>query len=203
MNKIITAFFLTIFFTVSAFAGASSSKSDPKIEGYVDQLVAKVSTMLNDQTISEEQKVKKSRQLMAENLDLEWMAKYSLGRHRKELDMSQLKDFTKIYSSYVIKSYSDLVRNYKGQKAVVKKVSMLDDAEYIVKTEVVQSGQPPIKVDYLVRDVGASNGKKSSLKISDVITEGVSMINSQQAEFNSVISSGGIDALMTQLKAKI
>ena len=80
---------------------------------------------------------------------------------------------------------------------------MLDDSEYIVKTEVIQNGQPSIKVDYLVRDVGAGMGKKANLKISDVITEGVSMINSQQAEFNSMISSGGVDALMTQLKTKI
>lgn len=199
MTKIISAFFLTLFLASNGFA----AKADPKVEQYVDTLVQKVSTMLNDSTISEEQKVKKSRQIMAENLDLEWMAKYSLGRHRKELDMPQLKDFTKIYSSYVIKSYSDLVKNYKGQKAIIKKVSMLDDAEYIVKTEVIQNGQPSIKVDYLVRDVGAGMGKKANLKISDVITEGVSMINSQQAEFNSMISSGGVDALMTQLKTKI
>lgn len=199
MKKIISTFLLAVFFANPAFA----AKVDPKIEQYVDTLVEKVSTMLSDPAISEEQKVKKSRQLMAENLDLEWMAKYSLGRHRKELDMPQLKDFTKIYSSYVIKTYSDLVRNYKGQKAVIKKVSNLDDAEYIVKTEVIQNGQPPIKVDYLVRDVGAGKGKKANLKISDVITEGVSMINSQQAEFNSMISNGGIDALITELKKKI
>jgi len=199
MNKIISALLMAIFFVVPAFA----VKTDSQVEQYVDTLVEKVSTMLSDPAISEEQKVKKSRQLMAENLDLEWMAKYSLGRHRKELDMPQLKDFTKIYSSYVIKTYSDLVRNYKGQKAVIKKVSNLDDAEYIVKTEVIQNGQPSIKVDYLVRDVGAGKGKKVALKISDVITEGVSIINSQQAEFNSMISNGGIDALITELKKKI
>ena len=199
MKKIISTFLLSLIFANPAFA----AKADPKVEQYVDTLVEKVSTMLNDPAISEEQKVKRSRQLMAENLDLEWMAKYSLGRHRKELDMPQLKDFTKIYSSYVIKTYSDLVRNYKGQKAVIKKVSNLDDAEYIVKTEVIQNGQPSIKVDYLVRDIGAVKGKKVALKISDVITEGVSMINSQQSEFNSMISNGGIDALMTELKKKI
>jgi len=198
MHKI-SIFFLTILLTFPAFA----AKTSPNIEQYVDQLVEKVSILLNDSKISEEQKVKKSRQLMAENLDLEWMAKYSLGRHRKELDMPQLKGFIKIYSSYVIKTYSDLVRNYKGEKAIIKKVSQLDDAEYIVKTEVVQEGQPPIKVDYLVRDIGASGGKKPNLKISDVITEGISMINSQQSEFNSIIAKDGFDTLTNQLKKKI
>lgn len=198
MSRIIT-FLLTIFLILPA----SAAKTNANIEQYVDGLVEKVSKMLNDSTISEEQKIKKSRQLMAENLDLEWMAKYSLGRHRKELDMLQLKDFVKIYSSYVIRSYSDLVRNYKGEKAVIKKVSQLDDGEYIVKTEVIQGGSSPIKVDYLVRDIGAAKGKKSNLKISDIITEGVSMINSQQAEFNSTFSNEGFDGLMKQLKQKI
>jgi phospholipid transport system substrate-binding protein len=139
---------------------------------------------------------------MAENLDLEWMAKYSLGRHRKELNMPQIKDFTKIYSTYVIKTYSDLVRNYKGQKAVIKKVAQLDKSEFIVKTEVVQNGQPPLKVDYLVRNI-STNAKKPILRISDIITEGVSMVNSQQAEFNSIFSNEGFDSLVNQLKKKI
>ena len=175
----------------------------PEVKHYVDQLVTEASNLLNDKTLTESQRVTKSSNLISANLDLEWMAQYTLGRHKKELSESQINTFTQTYSQYVVKTYSDLVKDYKGELAKVKKVySLNNDNEFIANTEIIKNyGQPAVKVDYLVRKV--TKNAKDSFKISDVITEGVSMINSQQAEFNSIILNSGFDNLIINLKKKL
>ncbi|MGI4775875.1 MAG: MlaC/ttg2D family ABC transporter substrate-binding protein [Janthinobacterium lividum] len=197
MKKII------ILLAILAIPTTFADKSSLNIEQYVSSIVDEASTLLSNDKISEAQKISKSSDLMAQNLDLNWMARYSLGRHRKDFNSAQIDQFTKVYSIYIIKTYSDLIRNYKGQKAVIKKVvQLVEGKEYIVKTEVIQSGQSRISVDYLVHDVNQNSKGKPALKISDIITEGVSAIHSQQQEFNSVINSRGFDALITELKQK-
>ena len=84
MYKIIT-FLLAIFVINPVLA---EKNADP-VEHYVDALVAKASTLLNNNQLSDEQKVKQSRALMAENLDLDWMALYSLGHHKKGNKLSK------------------------------------------------------------------------------------------------------------------
>ena len=59
----------------------------------------------------------------------------------------------------------------------------------------------PLKVDYLVRKYD-QDGEIKYL-IGDVITEGISMLNSQKAEFASVITSQGIDILISELKKRL
>lgn len=195
--RIITIFLSFILIISSAYSAGEKTK----VEEYVNHLVSAASNLLSDSAITEEQKVKKSRELISQNLDLHWMAGYTLGRHRKELSKEQIKEYMKIYSTYVINTYSELVRNYKGEKAVVKTVSSLNNKEYIVHTELIKNDQPPIKIDYLVRDISKNN--EIDLKVSDVITEGISMINSQKAEFNSILNQSQFNGLINELKKKL
>jgi ABC-type transporter MlaC component len=58
-----------------------------------------------------------------------------------------------------------------------------------------------IKVDYLVHKL--ENTKKSTYKIDDIITEGVSILNSQKSEFNNIIINQGLDALIDDLRGKL
>lgn len=58
-----------------------------------------------------------------------------------------------------------------------------------------------MKIDYLIHKL--ENETKNPYRIGDIITEGISVLNSQQSEFNGVISSREIDALITELKQKL
>ena len=73
---------------------------------------------------------------------------------------------------------------------------------FIVNMEILRpSGQPPIKVDYLVHKINSN--KEDPYRIGDIITEGISILNSQQAEFHSVISSRGIESLIDELNNRM
>lgn len=197
MRKIILCYILSLV-AFSSYAVSTNSA----VEKYVDKVVNDASALLNNQRLSEKEKVAKSSKLIAQNLDLDWMAKYTLGRYKKGLTPAQVDNFIKIYSSYVIKTYSEKLKDYKDEKARVKGVQQLDQDEFIVKTEIVKgNGEQPIKVDYLVR--ASANSKNPAFKVADIITEGISMINSQQSEFKSIIANNSFEALINDLKGKI
>lgn len=188
-----------IFWLCIAVSSLSYGGQDHQdINKYVDNLVTQVSALLSDPALSQSQKIDKSSQLIKQNIDSNWMARYTLGNYRKTLTPAQIEEFIQIYANYIAKVYSDKVKDYKGQKALVTKVQEIDKDVYIVKTEVMStSGAASIKVDYMVRAQG-----DGSLKIGDVITEGVSMISSQQSEFVSIISNKGFEVLVIDLKNK-
>lgn len=198
--KIIHLVLLFIVFSISSANGAQEQDSD--IRNYVDGLVNRSYKIINDKSLSGDEKVTRSSSLVKDNLHLDWMAKYVLGRNKRSLSAEKIKEFTNVYSKFVVNAYAELVRDYSGEKTNIKNIKKVDEYMYVVEMEIVKPDSPdPIKVEYLVHKVEGT--KKGTYKIADIITEGVSILNSQQAEFNSIISAQGIDGLITDLKSKV
>lgn len=195
MQKIITGLFLLIM----TFSAYSEDNVPAGLNDYVVNLVDKATTILKSQG-SQDAKITKARELMYNNLDFNWMARYTLGRNGvKTLSKEQIDDFTKVYSQYVTKAYTNLIKDYKGEKPVIKGTRSLSPTEFMVTTNIVSNKeQDPIEVKYLVRK---ENGK-DVFKISDVITEGISLVDGQQKEFEEILKNQGIDALKQSLKSR-
>lgn len=191
MKKILLTCFLIA-------TGLNANAEDKMISKYVDELINKSFAILKDSSKSLDKKVVESEALIAENMDLEWMAKFVLGKYRRSLLPEQVQEFTKQYSIYVVKSYSSGVKNFKNQQIKVKSQQALNKEEYVVKTSLLRQDLDPLQIDYLVR-VTAS----SQMKIFDVVTEGISLINSHQAEFGNILSTKSFPDLIRQLKNKI
>jgi phospholipid transport system substrate-binding protein len=187
-----------ILYVILSFISANAYPEDidnTALHHYVNDLVNDGLNILNDKNLSQELKIIKTKELIINNLDLTWMAKFTLGNYRKTLAPEQIKQFIEIYSRYVSKAYADLVKNYKGQQAEVKQIRAIDKGQFMVTMSINN-----IKVEYLVHQVNYNNA--SNLKVSDVITEGVSLITSQQAEFMNILSSSGFDNLIKELAKK-
>ncbi|WPY00997.1 ABC transporter substrate-binding protein [Candidatus Trichorickettsia mobilis] len=200
MIKIIRLICISIICIVMS---ALADEQHKAVDQYVDKLVDDAQIVLHNTKLTDEERSNKSKALIAANLDLNWMAKYTLGRYKKQLAEKELQEFIQSYSQYVIKTYADLVKNYKGEKATIKQVETVDTNEFIVRTEVIKTnGQPPIKVDYFVKNI-ANNNAPVKFLIADVITEGISMINSQRSEFDSILTNNGIAVLIATLKKKL
>ena len=179
-----------IFFSGTAFA------EDPNIESYVHNLMNKSLAVLNDESTPHEAKTTKVRQMLSDNMDTNWMGRFTLGRIIRTLSEQEASNFLTTYKDYVINSYARAVSLYKGEKVTIASVQKMDDEFSIVMTQVHKSDGNLINVNYLVHQL---DGK---YKVCDVITEGISLINSQKAEYGSVIASSGINALVEDLKNK-
>ena len=197
--KVINTILLYMFVCILP---ASAQNETEELKIYVDNLITEGYNIVNDTNLSDDEKIKRSSALIRANLHLGWMAKHSLGRHKKSLSAQKIQEFTEVYSKFVVQAYADLSKNYSGVKAVIRKVNKVDDDMFIISMEILKKdSDSPVKVDYLVHKL--ENVKKNPYRVGDIITEGVSILNSQQSEFNSIISNQGIDALIENLKKKL
>jgi phospholipid transport system substrate-binding protein len=196
--KVLFRIIISLFLFI---APSSAADDNDQLRAYVQNLINDGYKIFEDKSLSEEDRFRFSSDLIEKNLYLDWMARYTLGRNRKTLAPEKVDEFISVYSKFVVKAYADLTKHYNGEKAVIKKIKSIDNEMFIVSMEIVKKDNEPIKVDYLVRKFDGNEDKQ--FKVADVITEGVSILNSQQAEFNSVIQSQGIDALIDSLSKKL
>jgi phospholipid transport system substrate-binding protein len=193
--------FIFVFLLFTPYAQAANLKGADDLKVYAEKIIDEVYDIFNDKTLSIQARTEKIKEFIKENLYLEWMAKFTLGRHRKTIPQAKINEFVKVYSEFIVKAYSDLSTSYSGEKAILKNIKQIDDDMYMIHMELVKpNGQPPIKIDYLVHKI--DNDKTHPYRVGDIITEGISILNSQQAEFNNVITTHGIDGLMKDLRSR-
>jgi phospholipid transport system substrate-binding protein len=65
-----------------------------------------------------------------------------------------------------------------------------------VRSQIIQPGKQPIKVDYLLRNIWGD------WKIYDVTVDAISIVANYRNQFNRVINDQGFDKLMADMKAK-
>lgn len=197
--KKIASLLILCFLSLSSYSASAIDVAS--VNQYANKLIQDSLNILSSD-LSQDQKVQKTKDLILTNLDVNWMAKYTLGNYRKTLTPEQIKQFTKVYKEYVSKAYADLVKDYHGQKAKINQVTNRSASEFMVDMSIINNGgQGDIKVNYLIR-LTKDEHNNEVLKVSDVITEGVSLIRSQQSEFTNIISSRGFDALLAELNNK-
>ena len=177
------------------------SVADDAIGSYVDRLINSFFAITKDATLNEHDKITKASAVLEDNMDFKWMGSFVLGRYRRTMSPAEIDNFVAIYKGYLICTYAGAVKEYKGEKIDVKGVRPLEENEYVVKTAVSAGpNKEPMSIDYMVRQY--PNDKATVYKVFDIVTEGVSLISSQQSEFGSVIGSSGIAALEDHLKEK-
>lgn len=200
MNRIVVTLLYTLIFTPPCYA---LEKPNQDIYRYVETLIDEAFAVLNNQSLSKEKKIIKSQNLMEQNLDVIWMAEFTLGRHKRNLNEAEIASFKEIYKKYVVKSYSQKIRYYKGEKIEIKKVMPIGSNEFAVQTTINSQTNKNnnINVDFMIRK--KTSGASNRFYVFDIVTEGVSLLTAQRSEFGSVISSRGIDYLIQILQNKI
>jgi len=164
-------------------------------------LISNITKMASNILSSDDTKKVKIEKLMKigkESVDIDGIGLYTLGKHRKNLDEAQKIEYTKIFRSYFLKSFSSRLVEYKEAKIVVISEDVKNDKYTIVKSKLLAtSSRPEISIDWRVY-----TKDKSKPVIRDLIIEGLSLARTQREEFNSIIlnNDGDINALLASLK---
>ena len=86
-----------------------------------------------------------------------------------------------------------LFKKFSNQKLVIKNIQPMGNNRYNVVTQIVDRADTT-NASFIIVD------KDSNYKVLDLVTEGVSLITSQRAEFNNILEAGGIQALIAKLQ---
>jgi phospholipid transport system substrate-binding protein len=189
----IRAFFL-VFLTLGLIAGPAIADTGPGTKA-VKAANDTISGLLKKK--ADKEKVTTS---VRELIDLDELGKRALKDHWETIKSSEQDEYRKtlralIEANYVkgMKANVDYKVEYTGETAA-------DDGTILVNTIVKakRKGRPlKIAVDYtLAKDA------KGKLKVVDIATDGVGLVDNYRAQFNKIIAKDGIAGLLEKMKKK-
>jgi phospholipid transport system substrate-binding protein len=189
------ALLATCFFCV-ALAVASPSLADDKADAnaFADDLGHKALAVILDKSLSKDAKRTRLETLFQENVDIDWIGKFVLGRFWRSATEQQKHDYLTNYKTFLIKHYTSNLSEFTDANFEVVKVVPEERGGNVVTLHLKRANAEDTVVNYTVRK--KADGK---LNVYDIVVEGVSMITTQRSEFSSVVSQKGLDYLIAEL----
>ena len=163
---------------------------------FVNDITTKATDILSSKD-TKELKMKQLIEIGENSVDIDGIAFYTLGKHRKSLNDDQKSEFIKIFREYFLKSFSTRLVEYKEAKIVVISEDIKNEKYTIVKSKLLAtSNRPEVSIDWRVY---TKNPEEPLIR--DLIIEGLSLARTQREEFNSIImnNDGDVSALFTSL----
>ncbi|MBI1301665.1 MAG: ABC transporter substrate-binding protein [Alphaproteobacteria bacterium] len=147
--------------------------------------------------LTDDQRKAEFRKLLTNNFDMKTIGRFALGRFWKTSSKQQQTEYLDLFKDMIVRVYSKRFNDYNGQKIIVNGSRLAGESDAIVSSDIVPSSGPKIAVEWRVRQK-----KDGTLKVVDIIVEGVSMSLTQRSDFASVIQRGGgdVEVLLDHLR---
>lgn len=137
-------------------------------------------------------------QVVDEYFNFHEMAKRALGHPWKQQPKEKQQEFVKLFKQLLFNTYIEKVETYTGSNEKFAYDQEKIEGEYAqVKTRVIGYKNTDVQVDYRLR---LEDGK---WKAYDVIVEGISLVNNYRQQFESILSGGSFDTLLSRMREKI
>jgi len=193
-------------------AADKPQQSSNVVRVYVDKkdpyyMIKTVAGKTFDRFANEQQAIRANPNLLKNIVREELMPyinyKYSafkvIGKHLKKTTSQERKDFVPVFREYLVTSYAQVFTLYDNQLVEFAPAKRFSDKKIVaVNTRVIMPGRDDIDVSFKVR----KDRKTNEWKAFDMIAEGVSLLDSKQAELSSVIRQKGLPYVTELLKKK-
>ena len=155
---------------------------------FVQSTVNRASNILS-KNISKDEKINQLKIIAKETVDIRGVGFYSLGSIRKSLNDDQIKQYSNLFESYFLKSFSSRLSEYTNPEIEVIGKKVLNDNYTIVNSTLLgTSDRPEVKIDWRIYTKNPDNPL-----IRDLIIEGLSLARTQKEEFASILNSNDND----------
>jgi len=166
----------------------------------IRQTTDKILSIVKDPALKSPSKAQERRGLIRkavdERFDWEEMARRSLGRYWPQRTAEEKKEFVRLFSDLVERTYMGKVEDYSGEK-VRYEGETIDGNYAVVKVNILTQKNKDISIDYRLQKEG------SEWLVYDVSIEGVSLVNNYRSQFNSIILQSSYENLIKKMKAKV
>ena len=134
------------------------------------------------------------------DFDLNYMARFTMGVHWDKATPAERERFLRVAANAEAHAYARRFGEYGGQTLTVDRTPPRSrgDGISVISSKLTQTDGDPLVLQWDVRDGGQGP------RIVDVRVEGVSMIVTRRAEYNSFIQAHGgeIEPLISELEAR-
>ena len=131
--------------------------------------------------------------------DYRYAAFKVVGSNLKYTTEKEREEFVPAFRDYFITSYAQVFTLYNNQKVEFEPAKTYGDEKILaVGTVIIEDGRPPINIVFKVR----KDSRSGEWRAFDMVAEGVSLLDSKQAELASIIRQQGLAHVTAMLKEK-
>jgi len=192
-----------LLFSIILLASGGGAAAEPKfISSPSSQFVQKLGDTalmsLTSKNAPRSQREKRVREILRNNFDTATIGRFAMGTYWKDASAAQRREYLDLFEDMIVQTYTTRFEDYSGQTLKVDGAIASGENDFIVSSQVLQKGGPPINLEWRVRS------KDGALRIVDVVVESVSMSVTQRSDFASVIQRGGgrVEALLATLRER-
>ena len=197
MKKIVAWLFSGLLVWSTAANAAIDAK---KAEDFIKNMTQQGIEELVNSDVSEAVKKERFTKLFNEDLDLDFIGKFVLGRYWRTATPQQQKEFIDVYRKLNIQTWSARFDEFKGKhfEFLGTETSKSPD-QVFVNTQVPMPEGAPASVKWRVKE---TNGK---MRVVDIIIENVSLAQTSRSEYTAYIqkSADGVAGLIKSLRLKL
>lgn len=181
---------------VSLNAGTALAASPEAAKAMVETVSVRLIDLIK-QPGTPQSKVGPLKSLMEANVDVRQVAGFALGRYARGTTPDQRDRYVAAYSDYIARTYADRFSEYGGETIRITGAQDFGNKGVFVRSEVNYNGQP-VTIGWQVQ-----NDRSGQMKIVDINVDGLSMAESQRADFTRMIAGmgGDVDAFITRLQS--
>jgi phospholipid transport system substrate-binding protein len=176
-----------------ARAGAAESGAREVVAQTVDEVLA----VLRDPKLSHQAQRDRITEIAYERFDFPTMSKLVLARYWKRFDATQRESFQKEFKSFLARRYGDRIDRYEQESVEITGERAEKRGDVTVATLIRSpKANAPIVVDYRLRR------REGTWRVIDVKIEGISLVSNYRDQFHEVLSRGGPEKLLAQLRER-
>lgn len=174
-----------------AFVGEAAAPSPMDFLKAVDQ---KLDPLLEDTDKNKGEILR----ILNEMLDYQQLCRESLGKHWDTRSKSERKDFCVTLKALTEKNSLKRLKDSKDHKIEYQSEEVLG-AKASVVTRIIpaEPRAPRTEIEYELEKA------ENSWRVTDMVTDGVSMVSTYRSEFGRIIADDGWDVLMQRIKDKL
>jgi phospholipid transport system substrate-binding protein len=183
------------FGLIAATLPARAETPKQLIEHLNDTLL---STMKAAKSLGYKGRYEKLEPVLESTYDMDFMARYSAGRHWRKLTSEQQRDLVSAFSRLTVATYASRFDGYSGESFRIVDEKTPRKGNRLVETELVKSDGEAIRLNYLLRET------KEGWRVIDVFLKGtISELATKRSEYSSTLANQGFNGLMSIFKRKI
>ena len=165
--------------------------------GFVQTFGKNLTDVVNgDGPLAEKQQ--RLRPLIDQDVDVDTIARFCLGRFSASSTPQQVSEFSKLFHAVLVNNITSKIGEYKGVTFVVGGANVRG-AETVVSSVVTRPNNAPNNVQWIVSTAGGAP------KIVDVVAEGTSLRLTQRSDYASFLGQHGnnMDALISAMRRQV
>jgi len=188
-------YFLIIFLTVSSLSAHADDGNPGQI---VKKTIDQVLVVLNDETLSKEQKRRFVYQTASKQIDFKSMATRILATNWDRADNQQKAEFVFLFEKILLNDYWTRMNNYSGERVEYYAVSVEQKKYATVDTVIIRDGSNvEIPITYRMEL------KEGVWRAYDFLVESLSLVQNYRREYQAIIKNYGIQGLLEHMHREI